>query len=411
MNPFEEYRITSPFGWRTHPISGTKEWHTGIDLVKADKSPIYAFVAGEVIHAGMGATGSGFGDYGIVVAILDRSKGHLHCYAHLDSALVKVGSRVDKGQTIGRLGNTGRSTGPHLHYEIRKTHHPSYGWIADKPNMCFEPLQYLKEHSKVGETMILHERIRLVDGKLQYVPIATREQRLVAYANPGTDVRFMRIKRDSAKFKFVAEKGTRVSGLVKKHGADYGINFPFFHEKEKVPTGYVWAYGEYLNGPWGEAVHWPGIGFKGGSARIGFLTPEQQKQYDFYVQGRQLLVDNGKLTAKNIGDQTAQRTFIGLDINGDILIAISDGRTKSDSGLPQTVAGMYMIDKGAQIAIEGDGGGSTILADKTGGLNQAPNVGINERYVHHAILIYLGQHMYKDTDVITYGDLKKLKLI
>lgn len=146
MSPFAEYRITSPYGSRKSPITGKQEWHTGIDLVKEHKGPIYAFTAGEVIHAKEGVTGSGFGGYGIVVAVRDPNTGHLHVYAHLDAAVVKVGQQVQRGQMIGRQGNTGQSTGSHLHYEIRKTSSPSYGWIADRQNNCFEPTQYLVDY-------------------------------------------------------------------------------------------------------------------------------------------------------------------------------------------------------------------------------------------------------------------------
>lgn len=144
-NPFTEYRITSPYGPRKSPISGAQEWHTGIDLVKAHRDPIYSFVAGEVIFASEGKSGSGFGGYGIVVAVRCPKTGHLHVYAHLDAAVVKVGQQVERGQMIGRQGNTGQSTGSHLHYEIRKSSSPQYGWIADRVNNCFEPTKYLQD--------------------------------------------------------------------------------------------------------------------------------------------------------------------------------------------------------------------------------------------------------------------------
>lgn len=151
MNPFAEYRITSPFGWRTSPITGKKEFHTGIDLVKAHQSPVYAFTEGVVIFASMGLTGTGFGGYGNVVAL--KVNEHLHVYAHLDSALVRVGQFVNKGQMIGKQGTTGQSTGSHLHYEIRKTcqNTPPYGWIADRENNCHEPIKYLANLYKPTE--------------------------------------------------------------------------------------------------------------------------------------------------------------------------------------------------------------------------------------------------------------------
>ncbi|MCL6458488.1 MAG: M23 family metallopeptidase [Gorillibacterium sp.] len=152
MNPFEDYQITSPFGYRT--LNGSKEFHTGIDLVKGYKEPVYAFCAGEVIHAKEGVTGSGFGNYGIVVAIKDKA-GRLQVYAHLESVAVKVGAIVIRGQNIGKQGNSGKvlpaptaqnpAAGSHLHYEVRKVaeSHPPYGWIADRVNNCLDPTQYL----------------------------------------------------------------------------------------------------------------------------------------------------------------------------------------------------------------------------------------------------------------------------
>lgn len=145
MSYFDDYRMTSPFGWRTSPINGKKEFHTGIDLVKKHQEPIYTFVAGKVLFAGHGQAGSGFGGYGNVVAVRDKY-GALHCYCHLDSYIVRAGENVERGKMIGRQGTTGQSTGSHLHYEIRKTSSPQYGWIADRANNCFEPSEYLQDY-------------------------------------------------------------------------------------------------------------------------------------------------------------------------------------------------------------------------------------------------------------------------
>ncbi|GIP56168.1 M23 family metallopeptidase [Paenibacillus vini] len=144
-NPFAEYKLTSPFGYRIHPVYKTRKFHRGVDLVTSPSNgPIYAFVAGEVVHAKEGVKGSGFGGYGIVVAIKD-DKGYLHCYAHLSMAAVKVGQKVERGQMIGRQGSTGVSTGPHLHYEVRKKASPSYGYTATE-NGVVEPTKYLKDY-------------------------------------------------------------------------------------------------------------------------------------------------------------------------------------------------------------------------------------------------------------------------
>lgn len=164
MNPFEGYRVTSPYGWRTHPVYGDRRFHTGIDLVKEHRAPIHAFLGGVVMFAGWGATGSGFGNYGYVVAILDARE-RLHCYCHLDSISVQVGDRVKRGQEIGRQGNTGVGTGSHLHYEVRKRYAPSYGWVANAEDRAFEPTKYLVDwYRKEQEAMELESLLQKIEA-------------------------------------------------------------------------------------------------------------------------------------------------------------------------------------------------------------------------------------------------------
>lgn len=151
--PFKDYRITSGFGWRNHPISGQRAFHTGIDLVKSHQAPIEAFTEGEVLFVGMGQSGTGFGGYGNVVLIKDKNnRGQV--YAHLDSVSVRKGQKVSKGQEVGKQGSTGQSTGSHLHYEVRKKAEssPPYGWIADRANNCLEPTQYLRDYYRSTTT-------------------------------------------------------------------------------------------------------------------------------------------------------------------------------------------------------------------------------------------------------------------
>ncbi|TCZ76059.1 M23 family metallopeptidase [Paenibacillus albiflavus] len=168
MNPFEGYRITSPYGNRPDPFGGGGiEFHKGIDLVKSHKAPILAFVAGEVIHAMVGLTGSGFGNYGIVVAIKDK-RNCLHVYAHLDSASVAVGQQVVAGQEIGKQGTTGQSTGSHLHYEVRQLYQPSYGFGTHT-----DPTKYLVDYITREETIMfekLEARIATLEEQTKKVP-------------------------------------------------------------------------------------------------------------------------------------------------------------------------------------------------------------------------------------------------
>lgn len=124
---YRGYRVTSPYGNRTHPITRKPEFHKGIDLVIAHQSPIKAFVGGTVVHAKVGISGSGFGNYGNVVAIKGKD-GYITMYAHLHAVKVKTGQVVTAGTVIGTQGNTGASAGSHLHFEVRSKSTPSFGY-------------------------------------------------------------------------------------------------------------------------------------------------------------------------------------------------------------------------------------------------------------------------------------------
>jgi murein DD-endopeptidase MepM/ murein hydrolase activator NlpD len=137
MTIYSGYRITSPYGDRIHPIKKTKIFHRGIDLVIGNKKPINSFIDGEVLFAKEGKEGSGFGNYGNVVAVRDKN-GALHCYAHLDTIGVNVGNIVKRGDPIGTEGNTGQSAGSHLHYEVRLKDTPSFGFGTHT-----DPTEYL----------------------------------------------------------------------------------------------------------------------------------------------------------------------------------------------------------------------------------------------------------------------------
>ena len=162
--PFTGYRITSPYGNRKNPFGSGTEFHQGIDLVKAHKAPIQAFVGGTVLYAGTGVAGTGLGGYGVVVFIRDGA-GRGHLYAHLDSTSVKSGNIVSKGQTIGYQGATGRVTGSHLHYEIRKSTSPSYGWTSNPKSSTLEPTDYLKSLKPAASKSIAQMAKEVADGK------------------------------------------------------------------------------------------------------------------------------------------------------------------------------------------------------------------------------------------------------
>jgi murein DD-endopeptidase MepM/ murein hydrolase activator NlpD len=125
---FSGWNITSQYGPRIDPIDKTPgTMHRGIDLVRGFDSPIGAFVGGTVIYADEGRSGTGYNGLGKTVAIRD-DYGYTHVYGHLNSIRVTVGRRVQPGEVIGTEGTTGRSTGSHLHYEVRQG---NYGTDVD----------------------------------------------------------------------------------------------------------------------------------------------------------------------------------------------------------------------------------------------------------------------------------------
>jgi murein DD-endopeptidase MepM/ murein hydrolase activator NlpD len=116
--PTPGYRtITSPYGMRYHPILKTNKLHTGEDIGAPMGASIVAADAGSVIFAGW------LGAYGNAI-IIDHGNGLSTLYGHQSQLLVSVGQTVAKGQTIGKVGSTGWSTGPHLHFEVRKNGSP-----------------------------------------------------------------------------------------------------------------------------------------------------------------------------------------------------------------------------------------------------------------------------------------------
>jgi murein DD-endopeptidase MepM/ murein hydrolase activator NlpD len=110
-------RITSGYGWRTHPIFRSREFHTGIDIAAPWGTPVRAAADGTVLFTGW------MRGYGMLV-ILDHGGGVSTTYSHLSSYAVHVGDHVGRGEVIARIGSTGWSTGPHLFFEVREDGRP-----------------------------------------------------------------------------------------------------------------------------------------------------------------------------------------------------------------------------------------------------------------------------------------------
>ena len=132
ISPVHEGRTwkSSPFGWRIDPFTGRRAFHSGVDFAGRRGTPIYATADGFVSYAGKDKY---LGD----TIIIDHRKkeldeqgqpyarqgGYQTEYGHLDKIMVKQGQQIKRGQQIGTMGNSGRSTGPHLHYAVRLRDH------------------------------------------------------------------------------------------------------------------------------------------------------------------------------------------------------------------------------------------------------------------------------------------------
>jgi len=108
-----EARVSSEFGWRIDPITGENRFHQGLDLAAREGTPVRAPLGGRVIMNGFQ---EGYGN----VVVLDHGQGITTLYGHNRENLVREGEWVEKGAILAEVGSSGRSTGPHLHFEVRR---------------------------------------------------------------------------------------------------------------------------------------------------------------------------------------------------------------------------------------------------------------------------------------------------
>lgn len=104
--------VTSEFGYRRSPFTDRREMHKGLDIAGPVGTPIYSTANGRVLSSGRD------GAYGLTVTV-DHGAGIVTLYAHMQRLVVESGQEVSRGELLGYMGNTGRTTGPHLHYEVR----------------------------------------------------------------------------------------------------------------------------------------------------------------------------------------------------------------------------------------------------------------------------------------------------
>jgi len=104
--------LSSVFGVRNSPFTETPVFHHGLDIVARTGTPVAASASGTVVKSGYEATSGN-------IVVIDHGAGYRSAYAHLSSCSVEEGAFVNRGEEVGKVGSTGRSTGPHLHYEVR----------------------------------------------------------------------------------------------------------------------------------------------------------------------------------------------------------------------------------------------------------------------------------------------------
>jgi murein DD-endopeptidase MepM/ murein hydrolase activator NlpD len=109
------YYISSRYGWRDNPFYGSRTFHNGMDMATYRGAPIYAALDGVVVDTGYDVT---YGNY----VIISHHSGYQTLYGHMNTIIAHVGQRVTTTTRIGLVGNTGQSTGPHLHFTVYKNH-------------------------------------------------------------------------------------------------------------------------------------------------------------------------------------------------------------------------------------------------------------------------------------------------
>ena len=153
--PLDRMGITSPFGYRIHPVYGVRKLHKGIDLRGNRGTTVYAVTSGTVIKAKN--NGNGYGNE----ILIRHDNGMITQYAHLSKISTRYGSNVKKGQAIGKVGSTGISTGNHLHFGVKK----NGKWV--------NPVTNLK---MVGANSLTGERLKTFKRQMKEMDMEMKAQ-------------------------------------------------------------------------------------------------------------------------------------------------------------------------------------------------------------------------------------------
>jgi len=156
ISPADPYWLTSNYGLRKDPFTGKRSAHHGIDLAGPVGLDIHCTGAGTVVEAKMNSYG-----YGKEV-VVDHGFGYTTIYAHLHDINVETGQKLKRGEVVGTLGSTGRSTGPHLHYEIRKD------------GRAVNPYYFFYENLSIDEYSLLASKASVPEGP--YQPMALSQK-------------------------------------------------------------------------------------------------------------------------------------------------------------------------------------------------------------------------------------------
>lgn len=166
-------KITDHFGWRVHPVAQTKRFHKGTDFRAKTGTPVYATADGIVEYSGYHGK-NGFGNLLIIV----HNYGFKSYYAHLDKIHFKIGDVIQKGQEIALSGNTGLSSGPHLHYEVRYIEVPIdpinfVNWSINNYESIFKKTAGIKWHSLV-EMIARNQQLKTKTPEQPSSPVALK---------------------------------------------------------------------------------------------------------------------------------------------------------------------------------------------------------------------------------------------